>query len=1027
MDNHDTNRAEELKAYLTERREEMAYGILISGFDVSESGDGNSLTVSVIPAEGYVSFKPLRINLHKTVTPQQWERKKKDICGNIKGLRPMPTLLFEEEAVKAANEALAGWRKSHPFTGEMIEFLLSADAPASFPGGKNDTVRFLAGKGRLECAGSEVNEKYIKASFKKVPFKAVREHASGVLKVNLTGADALYRNLCMFLDEYDRRSEIERYISDQFMINPSVVCAKRPGEFRITFPSDFGPEAETVLVGESYKEDVREACRRAMARIEAKKEEAAEKLKNCPSYGTFIAQAVINTLSDNNNSLTGRQVVNLLRGTGLSDGYVFGASTGKYRLYTKEDIQMVIRNLERFGVLRRRTVRGQYQDYKVYSVTAIGNFFTELQNTPVPGRAPETEQEYMLAIKSALDSAESLPKEKTETYIRALAKKPGIFLTEPAYILDFVERIGKPAEELLRLCLENEDSRKRQRIQNMLLKAAAGKGKIIPKNGLDAYRQREAEKRQSIDETERKDRELFRQVLTEIPKNYVDLYPQARSMTRHFVLHIGPTNSGKTHDAIEDLMRAQSGIYLAPLRLLAYEQFENMNRAGCPCSLITGEERYIIDGAWHQSSTVEMLRPESRYDVAVIDEAQMIADPDRGGAWTAAVMGVCADKVHVCASPEAEKRLTEIIKDCGDDYEIIRHNRMTPLIYEEKLFRFPQNVQKGDALIVFSRRSVHAVAAQLRSRGVGCSVIYGALPYDVRHRQAELFASGTTDVVVATDAIGMGMNLPIRRVVFMETEKFDGSVRRPLHNDEISQVAGRAGRYGIYDTGYVTSAKDNERIKAALANPSRRLITKAVIDFPETLLTVDASLDELLRKWNEVVPAKGWRKESIDTMIHLSEMTRDLGAPKQLSYDFLTIPFDDKDEELCGLWKSAFAMEVRGEKYSIYDLAAAVEINDPTSADSINMLEQQHHILDLYYNLARKFQPEARTLDMIMQKKRICSENIMKVLDSCGFIEKRCGNCRRILPWNYPYGLCKKCHEEKLMRSWRADEALGWN
>jgi ATP-dependent RNA helicase SUPV3L1/SUV3 len=213
--------------------------------------------------------------------------------------------------------------------------------------------------------------------------------------------------------------------------------------------------------------------------------------------------------------------------------------------------------------------------------------------------------------------------------------------------------MGEPAAEYLRDQYKNEETRTDKRILKLLLNAASGKGKEVPKNGLDAFRERNEKKRRKKEEEEKRDRELFQLVLTEIPDNYVDLYPAARSMKRHFVLHIGPTNSGKTHDAIEELIHADNGIYLAPLRLLAFELYERMNRGECPCSLVTGEEQFIIDGARHQSSTIEMLNVGQRYDVAVIDEAQMIADSERGGAWATAIMGVCAPRVHVCAAPEA--------------------------------------------------------------------------------------------------------------------------------------------------------------------------------------------------------------------------------------------------------------------------------------------------------------------------------------------------------------------------------------
>ena len=233
-----------------------------------------------------------------------------------------------------------------------------------------------------------------------------------------------------------------------------------------------------------------------------------------------------------------------------------------------------------------------------------------------------------------------------------------------------------------------------------------------------------------------RERRLRAALVTAIPEHYRDLYPLARSMRRRFILHLGPTNSGKTHESTGRLRGARHGIYLGPLRLLAAEQFEEMNLNDVPCSLVTGEEQIHIPGSRVQSSTVEMADLSTRYDVAVIDECQMITDRERGGAWTAAILGLCADEIHACASPDAEQLLTQIIRDCGDELEIVRHHRMVPLEVDATAFRFPESVRRGDALIVFSKSRVHAVAAELNRQGWRVSLIYGALPPDVRRDQA---------------------------------------------------------------------------------------------------------------------------------------------------------------------------------------------------------------------------------------------------------------------------------------------------
>lgn len=333
--------------------------------------------------------------------------------------------------------------------------------------------------------------------------------------------------------------------------------------------------------------------------------------------------------------------------------------------------------------------------------------------------------------------------------------------------------------------------------------------------------------------------------------SFRESFPTARTLHRHFVLHIGPTNSGKTHDAIEALENAESGCYLAPLRLLALEVGERIREDGIDCSIVTGEERDVIDGATHTSSTIEMMCQDEIVDVAVIDEAQMMDDEQRGGAWSAALVGVPARIVHVCAAVRAEQMLIRIIELCGDDYEIIRHERDTELVVEDRIYdNSPRN---GDALVCFSRKNVLGTAAKLEKSGIKASVVYGALPWQARKEEARKFRDGKTDVIVSTDAIGMGLNLPIKRVVFLEDKKYDGTTVRPLNREEYKQIAGRAGRRGMYDIGYATTATEdgNENLRDALNMPSNPCET-AYISFPRWIgLDENHLLSDLIVAWGE--------------------------------------------------------------------------------------------------------------------------------------------------------------------------------
>lgn len=224
-----------------------------------------------------------------------------------------------------------------------------------------------------------------------------------------------------------------------------------------------------------------------------------------------------------------------------------------------------------------------------------------------------------------------------------------------------------------------------------------------------------------------------------IALNPKDEYPQARAMHRHFVLHLGGTNTGKTYAGFQRLIRARTGVYLAPLRLLALEAQETLLDAGVDCSLSTGEEEDRREEDTHLAATAEKLPMEQHYDVAVIDECQMIADRERGYAWTRAILGVLAPEVHLCAAPEAKDLLIRLIESCDDSYEVQVHRRTTPLICMSHTVDY-QRVQPGDALITFSKVGVLSVAEDLRQNGKEPAIIYGALPYATRASRWRAFS-----------------------------------------------------------------------------------------------------------------------------------------------------------------------------------------------------------------------------------------------------------------------------------------------
>lgn len=277
-------------------------------------------------------------------------------------------------------------------------------------------------------------------------------------------------------------------------------------------------------------------------------------------------------------------------------------------------------------------------------------------------------------------------------------------------------------------------------------------------------------------------------------ENYHKSFPIARSINRDIQFIVGPTNSGKTYEALNSLMSSKSGIYLAPLRLMALEVFDKLNSAGVPCNLITGEEQIIIPNAQHTSSTIECLNVNYSVDVAIIDEFQMIADPQRGWAWSQAILGVSAQQVFIIGNNTALNHSIKVLNLTNDTINVTHKKRLSELVVLKKHLEL-EDLRHGDALICFSRKSVLSYAASLKQLGQKVSIIYGSLPPEVRKKQAELFATGETNILVSTDAIGMGLNLPIDRVIFSQLTKYDGTQSRMLLSSEIKQIAGRAGRY----------------------------------------------------------------------------------------------------------------------------------------------------------------------------------------------------------------------------------------
>ncbi len=336
-------------------------------------------------------------------------------------------------------------------------------------------------------------------------------------------------------------------------------------------------------------------------------------------------------------------------------------------------------------------------------------------------------------------------------------------------------------------------------------------------------------------------------------QGYPDTFAKARRLQRSVTLYVGPPNSGKTHAAFERLAQALDGAYLAPLRLLALEGRDRLAARGVPCSLLTGEENVPASEARVVSSTIEMVATNTPIDVAVIDEAQMIFDASRGWAWTQAIVAVPANEVIIICSAYAVPAIQNLLGLCGERCTVRHFERMQHVALLGAPVPIAQ-LRLGDAVVAFSRRDVLLLRDTIAAGGHPVSVIYGALPPEVRRREAERFATGESHILVATDAIGMGLNLPIRRVLFSTMTKFDGQTDRTLGEGEVHQIAGRAGRFGLHEEGFVGVLKE--------AEPSALRVLKELL--PKT--------PSAPRDFKAPVAPNGWHIDTIAARLNLRRL-----------------------------------------------------------------------------------------------------------------------------------------------------------
>ena len=496
-------------------------------------------------------------------------------------------------------------------------------------------------------------------------------------------------------------------------------------------------------------------------------------------------------------------------------------------------------------------------------------------------------------------------------------------------------------------------------------------------------------------------------------RDFKNLFPTARQMRRRLIFHTGPTNSGKTYHAMQALKNADTGYYLAPLRLLALEGYEYLQGEGVDVSLITGEEQLINEDATHVSSTIEMLNFDVDVDVCVIDEVQMIDDRDRGWAWANAIIGAPASTIIMTGSPNAVDAVQALADYLEEPLEIVRFERKTPL----ELMRHATpiaEIKPATAVVAFSRKEVLNIKQQL-ARYYKVSVVYGNLSPEVRREEARRFREGETEVLVATDAIAMGLNLPIETLLFYRGDKFDGENRRPLSPSEVHQIAGRAGRYGLSEKGYVGALKPDvlqaihklyPKAAKPVAIPFKVSANLEHIKLVASILE-EESLEEILRFFVKNMQFNGpFRAINLESMLEASQIVDRYRLDLPSKYHLACAPVTMVSPYIV----QSFERYIRAlEQHKPVAYIPPAHLGSyATTMDQLLEAEDRVKEISLYLWLSYRFAEYFVDAEKAREYRGILNRYIEASLKEGNFVA-RCRECTKPLPLNSPYAICQSC------------------
>ncbi|MFC3606361.1 DEAD/DEAH box helicase [Stutzerimonas tarimensis] len=529
---------------------------------------------------------------------------------------------------------------------------------------------------------------------------------------------------------------------------------------------------------------------------------------------------------------------------------------------------------------------------------------------------------------------------------------------------------------------------------------------------------------------EHRERAAFAVLLENNPRfvHYHQLYP-ARHLTRQWTALLGPTNSGKTHRSIEAMVAVKHAIYLSPLRLMALENQERIESMGVPCSLITGEEQIIREGATHFCCTVEEFARfrHQHWDVVVVDEVQMMADSQRGWAWVDALVAAHTPELLMTGPALIEPSLRTLCELCEDRLKVVRTKRLSPVEVSRHATTL-KHLEPGSMLVAFSRRTVLELKGLLETTGKQVAVVYGALSPEVRREQARRFREGEADLMVATDAVGMGLNLPAHTLCFYTDEKFDGVQNRQLKIQEVKQIGGRAGRFGHHESGTITTLDPQtlKSIKRLFNSPDEPVALSQFQVRPsiEHLRDISHLMNEpsLLRAWltfnRNINYGEAFVSVLPDELAAWIELIDDPAYDLSLRWIFACTPIRGGLDSRASEFAQAWLRRVAGGQ--------AVPLPRLVIESDLATLEGSLHVIETYLHLARTLPAYFPDVEKGEDHRRLLNDAITRELsrqrrprqsDKRRVTGKgrQCQQCGKTMPaaLSREFRLCQSCWKQR--------------